>query len=322
MKTNKQTVKSLNRLSVELLKQLRVGGLNFRERHIGRRTNQAARARFTFLTIQRFNDLTLPRAFTLIELLVVIAIIAILAGMLLPALARAKQKVQITKCLNNLHQIGIGMKLYVDDNNFMYPPGLSVQFDPNAAFMHIANALGGTDPQPAYRNQNPAATNRLLARYVSAREAWHCPADRGLEGPAVNLKPSHYDAIGASYRFNWNLQDNYQDLGVAEDPFYNLAGKREDWPPEPSRFIMFHEFATFPWYHPGLTLGVAQWHYSAHPGRMFDPKTLKTDTDKLVAPILFVDGHAKQCDFTKSFQQNPMRALEPGKDWVWYKPLK
>lgn len=67
------------------------------------------------------------RGFTLIELLIVIAVIAILAGLLVPVLARARRAAQQRVCASNLHQIGLALRMYGDDNDGSFPIGVYLQ---------------------------------------------------------------------------------------------------------------------------------------------------------------------------------------------------
>jgi hypothetical protein len=116
------------------------------------------------------------------------------------------------------------------------------------------------------------------------------------------------------------VQAYYQNAGLAQDPDYNLALKKESWVREPSRFIAMHEPAAYPFDDGNGGIWITQWHAALSPGKMYNATTIKGSGDKLVAPALCVDGHSQQFDFTTNMKKNPLRGIDPGKDWIWYKP--
>jgi prepilin-type N-terminal cleavage/methylation domain-containing protein/prepilin-type processing-associated H-X9-DG protein len=137
------------------------------------------------------------RAFTLVEMLVVMATVVVLAALLLPAMARTKETGRSAACLSNLHNIGIALQLYVQDNQNRLPVMYDKSTDPNV----------GT---------NRPTVDIVLSNNLVNLEVLRCPSD----------KQGIFEATGSSYA--WNSALNGQDADHLD--LLNLTGKPHQIP--------------------------------------------------------------------------------------------
>jgi prepilin-type N-terminal cleavage/methylation domain-containing protein/prepilin-type processing-associated H-X9-DG protein len=145
------------------------------------------------------------RGFTLVELLVVIAIIAILAAMLLPALAKARQAAWASNCRANLKQMGIGIFMYTNANSEWFPPGRGGTWNENlmncyhqaiAGYLEIGHAMGRTPNDDNYGSLGDG-------RYqLMAYGPYTCPVDQGRTWRAFsygqNPYANYFDAVNTT----------------------------------------------------------------------------------------------------------------------------
>ena len=156
--------------------------------------------------------------FTLIELLVVIAIIAILAAILFPVFARAREKARATTCISNLKQLGLAMAMYCQDYDGKFPWGV----DPADRY---CPQIWNSYPQWQALIPTMYLLHEVLNPYVKNAQVWYCPSDTGYtvledSGIPLDARPTSYEAFGTSYMWRTEICFRHAMPDTLHDPVW------------------------------------------------------------------------------------------------------
>lgn len=181
------------------------------------------------------------RAFTLIEVLVTIAIIAVLIGILFPAISAARSRGERTACSSNIHQVGMAMRSYLDANGDVYP---------------FASFMPSVDSFPVQSGQTIFIADVLLEHAAGDPKIFACTKDTGqIARTAPNVGKSYFDTEKSSYEFRSHLLGG-QTMESALKRLQEFTGERRS----ESTIWIFRDYDNF--HGTGGTDGARRYVYS------------------------------------------------------------